>query len=188
MQPLCASTIDQRRARSCGYSSEARRMQKSRKVPLAVRKDPLTPEQRASAMRRVRRKDTGPELALRRERTRRGIRYRVDCARAPGRRDVAIVGRRVAVFVDGEFWHGKRLSAERLAEMPEYWRRKIARNVERDAQVNDALRARGWRVVRATDRVIIRDLPGVADVVERTAMGHPVSNAPNGVEVHGRNP
>ncbi len=154
-------------------------------MPLAVRRDPLTPEQRSSAMRRVRRKDTGPELALRRELTRRGIRYRVDYARAPGRPDVAMVGRRVAVFVDGEFWHGKKLSAERLAEMPEYWRRKIHRNVERDARVNDALCADGWRVVRATDRVIARDLRGVADVVERMAMGHQVNNVPNGVEVHG---
>ena len=68
-------------------------------------------------MRRVRRANTGPELALRRELTRRGMRYRVDYARAPGRPDIAMVGRRVAVFVDGEFWHGKKLSAARLAEM-----------------------------------------------------------------------
>lgn len=155
---------------------------------MAVRRDPLTPEQRSSAMRRVRRKDTGLELALRRELTRRGIHYRVDYARAPGRPDVAIVGRRVAVFVDGEFWHGKKLSAARLAEMLEYWQRKIHRNVERDARVNDALCADSWRAIRATDRVISRDLRGVAAVVERTAIGHPVNNVPNGVKVHGRCP
>ena len=157
-------------------------MPPSRSSP-AARRDPLTPEQRSSAMRRVRRKDTAPELALRRELTRRGMRYRVDYARAPGRPDVALVGRRVAVFVDGEFWHGKKLSAERLAAMPEYWRRKIGRNVERDARVNDELHALGWTVIRITDRAIGRDLHGAADVVERAALSRPIGTAPDGVDI-----
>ena len=134
-------------------------------------------------MRRVRRANTGPELALRRELTRRGMRYRVDYARAPGRPDIAMVGRRVAVFVDGEFWHGKKLSAARLAEMPEYWRKKIEGNVARDARVNDELRALGWTVIRITDRVIGRDLHSAAEVVERAARRQPVDSAPDGVEV-----
>lgn len=147
------------------------------------RRDPLTPEQRSAAMRRIRRKDTAPELALRRELTRRGLRYRVDYARAPGRPDVALVGRRVAVFVDGEFWHGKKLSAERLSEMPEYWRRKIERNVERDARVNNELHALGWTVIRITDRAIGRDLGGAVDVVERAAAHLPVATTPDGVDI-----
>lgn len=134
-------------------------------------------------MRRVRRKDTAPELALRRELTRRGMRYRVDYPRAPGRPDLALVGRRVAVFVDGEFWHGKKLSAERLAEMPDYWRRKIERNVERDARVNDELIALGWIVIRITDRAIGRDVYDAADVVERVASDRPIGTTPEGVVV-----
>lgn len=134
-------------------------------------------------MRRVRRRDTAPELALRRELTRRGMRYRVDYARAPGRPDVALVGRRVAVFVDGEFWHGKKLSAERLAEMPQYWQRKIERNVERDARVDDELCALGWTVIRITDRAIGRDLQGAADIVEQAALHHPIGTRPDGVDV-----
>ena len=152
--------------------------------PPADRRDPLTPEQRSSAMRRVRRRDTAPELALRRELTRRRMGYRVDYARAPGRPDVALVGRRVAVFVDGEFWHGKKLSSERLAAMSEYWRRKIARNVERDARVNNELRALGWTVIRITDRAIGRDLQGAADVVEQVALHHTVvGTTPDGVDI-----
>ena len=158
-------------------------MPPSRNAP-AARRDPLTPEQRSSAMRRVRRRDTAPELALRRELTRRGLRYRVDYPRAPGRPDVALVGRRVAVFVDGEFWHGKKLGAERLAEMPEYWRRKIERNVERDARVNDELRGLGWTVIRITDRAIGRELEVAADVVERVALRRPIDTAPDGVDVY----
>lgn len=137
-------------------------------------------------MRRVRRRDTAPELALRRELTRRGMRYRVDYARAPGRPDVALVGRRVAVFVDGEFWHGKKLSVERLADMPQYWRRKIERNVERDTRVNDELHALGWTVVRITDRAIGRDLQGAADIVEQAALHQPIGPTPDGVDIRER--
>lgn len=162
-------------------------MPPSRSSP-AARRDPLTSEQRSSTMRRVRRKDTAPELALRRELTRRGMRYRVDYARAPGRPDLALVGRRVAVFVDGEFWHGKKLGAERLAEMPEYWRRKIERNVERDARVNDELCALGWTVIRITDRAIGRDLNGAADVVEHAAFSRPIETATDGVDVREPSP
>ena len=133
--------------------------------------------------------DTKPEMALRRELSRRGLRYRVDYSRASGRPDLAMVGRRLAIFVDGEFWHGKKLSAARLAEMPEYWQRKIRRNADRDIRVNAALISEGWTVVRITDRAISRDLSGVANFVERTAMGqrcgveHPDPEYP-GIEIH----
>ena len=126
-------------------------------------------------MRQVRRVDTKPEMALRRELSRRGLRYRVDYARASGRPDLAMVGRRLAIFVDGEFWHGRKLSPARLAEMPDYWQRKLSRNAARDARVNAALVAEGWTVIRITDRAISRDLVGVANFVESAATGtsHP---------------
>ena len=95
-------------------------------------------------MRRIRRKDTKPEMMLRKELYRRGLRYRVDYSKAPGRPDIAIVGRKLAIFVDGEFWHGKKHTAERYAEMTEYWRTKIARNMDRDRRVNDELQDLGW--------------------------------------------
>ncbi len=148
------------------------------------RRDPLTPEQRSSTMRRVRRAGTHPEMALRRELTRRGWRYRVDYPRAPGRPDVAMVGRRIAIFVDGEFWHGKKLSAARLAEMPDYWRRKIDGNVARDARVNAELVSQGWTVIRITDRAISQDLLRVATFVERAAAGRVCGCTLPGIEVH----
>ena len=112
-------------------------------------------------MRRIRSRDTKPELALRKELYRRGFRYRVDYAQAPGRPDIAMVGRRLAIFVDGEFWHGKKLSEERLSEMSEYWQRKISRNVERDRRINNDLGDQGWTVIRVTDRAVGGDLPEV---------------------------
>lgn len=176
-------------ARSCGFTTGEPSMSPSPDAGIAApRRDPLTKEQRSSTMRRIRRVDTGPEMALRRELSRRGFRYRVDYPRAPGRPDVAMVGRRIAVFVDGEFWHGRKLSAERLAEMPDYWQRKIKRNVARDARVNAELLDRGWTVIRITDRAINRDLPCIADFVERVASARPPDSMPAGVEIHQAQP
>lgn len=149
-----------------------------------ARRDPLTRERRSEVMRRIRRVDTGPELALRRELTRRGLRYRVDYARAPGRPDLALVGRALAIFVDGEFWHGRKLGAERLAEMSAYWRGKIERNAARDVRVNMELLAAGWTVVRVTDRAIRDDLGRIGDFVERAAAGRFRGFRPPGVELH----
>ncbi len=151
---------------------------------MSSRRDPLTREARSATMRRIRSVNTSPELALRRELTRRGLRYRVDYARAPGRPDLAMVGKRLAIFVDGEFWHGKKLSAARLAEMSDYWQRKIARNVARDARVNAELLERGWTVIRITDRAIARDLPRIANFVERAADGRFRGFRPPGVELY----
>ncbi|MDE2669367.1 MAG: very short patch repair endonuclease [Chloroflexota bacterium] len=148
------------------------------------RHDPLTPEARSSTMRKVRRVDTSPELALRRELTRRGLRYRVDYPRAAGRPDIAMVGKRLAIFVDGEFWHGKKLSQARLAEMSGYWQRKIQRNVERDVRVNGDLMDAGWTVIRVTDRAVNRDLLRVANFLERAAGGQYRGFRPPGIELH----
>ncbi len=137
----------------------------------SARRDTFSKSERTEIMRRVRSKNTKPELLLRRELTKRGFRYRVDYARAAGRPDIAMVGRRIAIFVDGEFWHGKKLSPERLAEMSEYWQRKIRRNVERDVRVNRELTDTGWTVIRVTDRAVVKGVEAVADFVERTAAG-----------------
>ena len=135
-------------------------------------------------MRRIRSRDTKPELALRRELYRRGLRYRVDYSRVPGRPDLALVGRKLAIFVDGEFWHGKKLSEERLSEMPEYWQRKIGRNVARDQRVNAELTELGWTVIRVTDRAVYRNLTIVANFIEATAERNVATDLPAGLEVH----
>ena len=135
-------------------------------------------------MRRIRRKDTKPEMMLRKELYRRGLRYRVDYAKATGRPDIAIVGRKLAIFVDGEFWHGKKHTAERYAEMTEYWRTKIARNVDRDRRVNKELHDLGWTTIRVTDRAVNGDLAAIADFVESAAEGRFDVYPPPGVEVH----
>lgn len=104
-------------------------------------------------MQAQRRRDTMPELKLRRALHRRGHRYRVDRAIVPGeprrRADIVFVRARVAVFVDGCYWHG---CAEHEARQSKanawYWPAKIARNRERDSDSNARLVANGWLVVR----------------------------------------
>ena len=106
-------------------------------------------ESKSRAMKAQRVRDTAPELRLRREIHRRGLRYRVDQLVLPRRRADIVFGRaRVAVFVDGCFWHGCPDHASWPKTNAEWWRAKIERNRERDAETTALLTDRGWTVVR----------------------------------------
>lgn len=102
----------------------------------------------ATFMSRQRRRDTGPELALRRALHALGLRYRVQLTGLPGRPDVALTRARVAVFVDGCFWHCCPQHGVAPKANAEWWRQKLARNVERDREVDQRLQQLGWEVVR----------------------------------------
>ena len=97
------------------------------------------------------RRDTGPELAVRRLLHARGLRYRV-CVRVPGapRRtiDIAFTRAKLAVFIDGCFWHGCLAHGEIPASNHQWWIDKIKHNQARDAQTTDLLRDEGWTVLR----------------------------------------
>lgn len=102
-------------------------------------------------MARVRQKDTDAEIALRRELFRCGLRYRVDyVVLAKPRRvaDIAFPGLKIAVFVDGCFWHGCPIHATWPKRNAELWRQKIEGNRARDADTNERLREAGWVVLR----------------------------------------
>ncbi len=102
-------------------------------------------------MQRIRQKDTSAESALRRELHARGLRYRIQVPVLTKPRrvaDVAFSGLRVAVFVDGCFWHGCPQHATWPKQNAEFWRTKIVANQERDRDTDARLRAEGWEVVR----------------------------------------
>lgn len=102
-------------------------------------------------MRRVRQKNTSAEHALRRELYARGLRYRIQVPLLTKPRrtaDVVFHGPRVAVFVDGCFWHGCPQHATWPKRNAEFWRAKIEANVARDADTNARLHADGWCVLR----------------------------------------
>jgi len=111
--------------------------------------DTFTPEQRSAVMRAVKGRDTTPELAVRRILRAAGIGYRLGGRGLPGRPDLVMQGRRVAVFVHGCFWHGH--DCPRGARLPkanaDYWTAKIGRNRARDSAACRALEGAGWRVV-----------------------------------------
>lgn len=110
-----------------------------------VPKDPRT----SALMSRIRAKDTGPEKRLRTALSAAGIRgYRLHYAKVPGRPDITFVGRRVAVFVHGCFWHGcPYCQPARPKSNSSFWQQKLERNRARDARKERELRKDGWRVV-----------------------------------------
>lgn len=103
-------------------------------------------------MRGNRRRDTKPEMALRKVLHAAGRRYRVDhridTPDGSVRTDIVFTRQRLAVFVDGCFWHGCPAHGSRPRSNPAYWNAKIARNRARDRRQTEALTAAGWRVVR----------------------------------------
>lgn len=102
-------------------------------------------------MSRIRSRNTASEVALRQALHRRGLRFRIHVGNLPGRPDIVFPAAQLAVFVDGDFWHGRHYAAKH-AEWKEYWRAKIARNMERDRAADTALAAAGWRVLRIWER------------------------------------
>jgi DNA mismatch endonuclease (patch repair protein) len=110
--------------------------------------DVFTPQKRSAVMRRVKGKDTAPEMRVRRLLTRMGVGYRLHRADLPGKPDIVMAGRRLAIFVHGCFWHGH--DCARGARVPkanrDYWLGKVGRNRARDLEHRAALEARGWRV------------------------------------------
>lgn len=128
--------------------------------------DTYSPEVRSRVMARVKRRDTGPELALRRALYRRGVRgWRCDRGNLPGRPDLAFGRARVAVFVDGGFWHGHP-SKYWPGRSGDYWDEKIARNQARDRRVDAELRDVGWTVLRLWDFEVERDADAAAKRVQ----------------------
>jgi DNA mismatch endonuclease (patch repair protein) len=113
-------------------------------------------------MARIRSRDTRPELLLRASLRRLGlVGYRVHWRGAPGRPDVAYPGRRIAIFVDGAFWHGHP-DFFTFGKSGPKWDSKIARNIERDREVDLELSRRGWRFFRIWDFEVLRDPDAVA--------------------------
>lgn len=125
--------------------------------------DVFTPEKRSAVMRRVKGRDTGPELTVRRLLWGAGYRYRLHRKDLPGRPDIAMAGRRAAVFVHGCFWHGHDCArgARRPKANADYWLAKIERKRARDARTTAELSALGWRSIIIWE-CELKDMPALA--------------------------
>lgn len=111
--------------------------------------DTMPKEARSALMGRIRSKNSTPELLLRSELHRLGLRFRIHRKELPGTPDVVFVSARIAIFVHGCFWHQH--SKCKLASSPrsnvDYWEKKLERNVRRDAEAINSLRNLGWEVL-----------------------------------------
>jgi DNA mismatch endonuclease (patch repair protein) len=134
------------------------------------RRDPAVTSRMMAA---VRNKDSKAELALRSALHRRGRRFRLHAKDLPGRPDVIFRSSKLAVFVDGDFWHGNAWRLRGLssleAQFPnrtDWWSAKIRRTIERDRAVDRLLLDRGWSVLRIWESEILNDPHGAAARVE----------------------
>ena len=132
--------------------------------------DVLTPRQRSHCMSRIRGKNTGPEMILRKALWSARLRYRLH-ARIVGRPDVAFVGARVAVFVDGCFWHGCPMHSVKPKTNGSFWAAKLARNKARDKVVTAALQSDGWTVIRFWEHEVEDDTRRLVRQVRRAMRG-----------------
>ena len=131
-------------------------------IPLAKRgmnMDNLTAEQRRKNMQAIKSKDTAIECILRKELWSLGYRYRKNYKKLVGKPDIVLTKHKIAVFCDSEFWHGKdyEKSVGRIGTNQSYWKRKIARNIERDKEVTETLEKDGWKVLRFWEKDIKKD-------------------------------
>ena len=131
--------------------------------------DNHTPEQRRKNMQAIKNKDSKIELILRKELWTRGLHYRKNDKTVFGHPDLTFKGKKIAVFVDSEFWHGYDWKNRKVdfKSNQEFWIPKIERNMQRDIEVNDKLKNDGWTVIRFWGKEIKADVSACADVVER---------------------
>ena len=126
-----------------------------------MRKSPLTNDvSRQRNMRKIKAKDTSIEIALRKSLWQLGIRYRKNYAKLPGAPDIAITKYQIAIFCDGEFWHGKDWETKKpkIQSNREYWIAKIERNMMRDTEADRQLQSMGWTVLRFWGKDIMKDM------------------------------
>lgn len=162
------------------------------------------PRQRDAAeistiMRRVHGRDTAPELRLRQALWARGLRYSVAPDSLPGKPDIVFAGARLAVFVDGDFWHGNQWRRRGKAALEEqfeassevsraYWLRKIRRNMRRDCATTSALLDSGWRTLRLWESHIRSDTEGCVRMIEQALEAKLQPAAPSVEAFRGRLP
>lgn len=127
-----------------------------------------TKEQISFNMRRVKNKDSEIELLLRRELRSRNLYYRKNVKTIFGKPDIAFIGKKIAVFVDSEFWHGYNWAEKKkeIKSNQEFWISKIERNMQRDVEVNEHLQSQGWLVLRFWGNDIKKNVTTCADIVE----------------------
>lgn len=131
--------------------------------------DNHTQEQRRKNMQAIKNKNSKIEILLRNELWHRGLRYRKNVNSIYGHPDIVFLRKKIAVFVDSEFWHGYDWENRKkdFKSHQEFWIPKIERNMERDNEVNKKLISEGWIVIRFWGNNIKKNTKECADIVEK---------------------
>jgi DNA mismatch endonuclease (patch repair protein) len=126
-----------------------------------------TTEQRSKIMSKIKCRDTKPEIAFRKALWSKGVRYRTYSKSLPGKPDLASVSSKFAVFIDGEFWHGKdwNIQRDKIKSNKDYWIKKIERNMQRAQEVDLVLSEMNIAVFRFWSKEIKKDLEGCVEKV-----------------------
>ena len=141
--------------------------------------DVLTEEQRRKNMQHIRGRDTKPEIVLRKALWHKGYRYRKNYKFLPGKPDIVLIKKRICIFVDSEFFHGKGFESdykstkynslkEQLehSENSEFWLNKIQRNMARDREVDAELHCLGWSVLHFWSKDVVKKTDECIRVIE----------------------
>lgn len=110
--------------------------------------DVFSKEKRSEIMSLIRAKNTGIERMVFSHLRKNKTHFQRHYSKVVGKPDIAVPSRKIAIFIDGDFWHGYRFESWKHRIPKEYWRDKIAGNIARDAKNRHALRRKGWRVMR----------------------------------------
>lgn len=132
--------------------------------------DDLTPEQRKKNMQHIRSKNTEIECILRKALRKKEYRYRKNYTKIPGKPDIVLTKYKIAIFCDGEFFHGKDWEVQRKriekSNNSDYWIMKIERNISRDEEINKRLKAMGWIVLRFWGKDIKKNTESCIKTIE----------------------
>lgn len=132
--------------------------------------DDLTPEQRKKNMQHIRSKNTEIECILRKALRKKGYRHRKNYTKIPGKPDIVLTKYKIAIFCDGEFFHGKDWEVQRKriekSNNSDYWIMKIERNISRDEEINKRLKAMGWIVLRFWGKDIKKNTESCIKTIE----------------------
>lgn len=118
-------------------------------------------------MSKIKGKDTGPEIKLRKALWAEGFRYRINY-KLPGKPDIVFPGKRIVIFVDGCFWHCCPLHGAKPKTNREFWNKKLKKNKERDNKINRKLNEMGWKVLRFWEHQIKNNLKEVTEGIQQT--------------------
>lgn len=148
--------------------------------------DNLTAEQRHKNMRHIRSKDTKIEEMLRKALWKKGYRYRKNYSNIPGKPDIAFTKYKLAVFCDGEFFHGKDWEVLKnhleKSNNSEYWINKISRNIQHDNQINKELFFMGWTVLRFWGKEIMKNTDECVKIIEETIFELKIGDAESNMD------